>query len=40
MTAYHRERNLFSRKTYDRTCGYASDLRPMTHEALARRGLA
>lgn len=39
MRAYHRERNAFSRKTYERTCRYATDLQPMTREALVRRGL-
>ena len=39
MRAYHRERNGFSQKTYHRTCRYGLDLRPMTHEALQRRGL-
>ena len=39
MQAYHQARNDFSRKTYERTCRYAQDLRPMTREALARRGL-
>jgi len=39
MRAYHRERNEFSLKTYRRTCAFATDLRPMTREALQRRGL-
>lgn len=39
MNAYHRARNDFSRKTYDRTCTFGRDLRPMTHKALVRRGL-
>jgi 2-polyprenyl-6-methoxyphenol hydroxylase-like FAD-dependent oxidoreductase len=39
MQAYHQARNEFSRRSYDRTCRYAVDLRPMTQEALARRGL-
>ena len=39
MRAYHLERNEFSYKTYQRTCAYAADLRPMTREALLRRGL-
>jgi 2-polyprenyl-6-methoxyphenol hydroxylase-like FAD-dependent oxidoreductase len=39
MRAYHEERNAFSDKTYRRTCAFASDLRPMTREALLRRGL-
>ncbi|HET7011246.1 MAG TPA: NAD(P)/FAD-dependent oxidoreductase [Anaerolineales bacterium] len=40
MQQYHRDRNEFSLKTYQRTCKYAEDLRPMTREALQRRGLA
>jgi flavin-dependent dehydrogenase len=39
MREYHRERNEFSQKTYRRTCQYGPDLRPMTHEALQRRGI-
>ena len=39
MQAYHLERNEFSVKTYRRTCRYSVDLRPMTREALQRRGL-
>ena len=39
MGEYHRERNEFSMKTYHRTCRYSLDLRPMTREALQRRGL-
>jgi 2-polyprenyl-6-methoxyphenol hydroxylase-like FAD-dependent oxidoreductase len=39
MGVYHRERNEFSQKAYHRTCKYGLDLRPMTHEALQRRGL-
>jgi 2-polyprenyl-6-methoxyphenol hydroxylase-like FAD-dependent oxidoreductase len=40
LQAYHRERNEFSLKTFRRTCTYAADFRPMTSEALQRRGLA
>ena len=40
MRAFHEDRNRFSEKTYRRTCDYAIDLRPMTREALKRRGLA
>ena len=40
MRAYHQERNEFSQKTYKRTCLYSVDLRPMTREALQRRGLS
>jgi 2-polyprenyl-6-methoxyphenol hydroxylase-like FAD-dependent oxidoreductase len=40
MNAYHQQRNDFSRKTYLRTCEFGRDLRPMTLEALQRRGLA
>jgi len=39
MQAYHRERNEFSEKTYRRTTTFAADLRPMTREALLKRGL-
>lgn len=39
MHAYHEGRNEFSRKTYERTCSFGRDLRPMTRKALARRGL-
>jgi len=39
MKAYHFARNDFSVKTYQRTCKFSVDLRPMTNEALRRRGL-
>jgi len=39
MTGYHKARNEFSLKTFNRTCKYSVDFRPMTHEALLRRGL-
>ena len=39
MQAYHRERKEFSLKTYQRTCKFSVDLRPMTRAALERRGL-
>jgi 2-polyprenyl-6-methoxyphenol hydroxylase-like FAD-dependent oxidoreductase len=39
MQAYHHDRNTFSRKTYERTCRFSRDLRPMTRAALAKRGL-
>ena len=39
MTAYHKARNEFSLKTYNRTCKFSVDFRPMTTEALRRRGL-
>lgn len=39
MKAYHRDRNEFSLKTYQRTCNHGVDLRPMTRAALERRGL-
>ena len=39
LTNYHRERNRFSQKTYRRTSNFASDLRPMTQAALAKRDL-
>lgn len=38
MRAYHRERNDFSVKTYQRTCNFSVDLRTMTKAALKRRG--
>ena len=37
---YHDQARKWSEKTYRRTCKYAADLRPMTHAALQRRGLA
>jgi 2-polyprenyl-6-methoxyphenol hydroxylase-like FAD-dependent oxidoreductase len=40
MAAYHSARNEFSLKTFQRTCKYSVDFRPMTNEALKRRGLA
>jgi len=40
MTAYHTARNDFSLKTFQRTCKFSVDFRPMTNEALKRRGLA
>ena len=39
MQAYHQSRNDYSLKTYDRTCKFSVDLRPMTRAALERRGL-
>ena len=39
MQTYHRERNAWSRKTFDRTSKFAGDLRPMTRAALMRRSL-
>lgn len=39
MNEYHRARNEFSYKTYQRTCTFGRDLRPMTRKALERRGL-
>jgi len=39
MQTYHRARNEFSLKTYQRTCKFGYDLRPMTRAALERRGL-
>lgn len=39
MQAYHRQRNEFSLKTFERTCTFSRDLRPMTRAALGRRGL-
>jgi len=40
MSAYHNARNEFSLKTFQRTCKFSVDFRPMTNEALKRRGLA
>lgn len=40
MVQYHHRRNAFSLKAYQRTTSFASDLRPMTRSALARRGLS
>jgi len=40
MASYHTARNEFSLKTFQRTCKYSVDFRPMTNEALKRRGLA
>jgi flavin-dependent dehydrogenase len=39
MGTYHKRRNEFSSKTFERTCKAAPDFRPMTHAALKRRGL-
>lgn len=39
MQTYHEGRNEFSLKTYQRTCKFSVDLRPMTKAALERRGL-
>lgn len=39
MRAYHHDRNTFSKKTYERTCTFSRDLRPMTRAALDKRGL-
>ena len=39
MHGYREKRNQFSTATYDRTCRFAKDFRPMTHAALKRRGL-
>lgn len=39
MSAYHKARNEFSLKTFNRTCKNSVDFRPMTNEALKRRGL-
>jgi 2-polyprenyl-6-methoxyphenol hydroxylase-like FAD-dependent oxidoreductase len=39
MHAYHTDRNEFSLKTYQRTCKFSVDFRPMTSAALAKRGL-
>ncbi|MBI4417247.1 MAG: FAD-dependent monooxygenase [Ignavibacteriales bacterium] len=39
MADYHRRRNEFSIKTYERTCSFARDLRLLTIPALKKRGL-
>lgn len=39
MQSYHKDRNEFSLKTYERTCTFSRDLRPMTRAALESRGL-
>jgi flavin-dependent dehydrogenase len=39
MQGYHHAKNEFSQRTYQRTCTFSRDLRPMTHKALQRRGL-
>lgn len=38
MREYNRRRHEFSDKTFERTCTYARDFRPMTEAALQRRG--
>jgi flavin-dependent dehydrogenase len=39
MAEYHRRRDGFTAKTYDRTCRYARDLTVLTRGALLKRGL-
>jgi len=39
MRSYHQDRNDFSLKTFERTCTFSRDLRPMTRAALESRGL-
>ena len=39
MAEYHRRRDEFTGKTYDRTCAYGRDLRALTRGALVKRGL-
>jgi len=39
MSDFHAQARQWSEKTYRRTSTYAADLRPMTHAALARRGM-
>ena len=39
MAEYNRKRHEFSDKTFERTCTFARDLRPMTEAALKKRGL-
>lgn len=38
MDEFHAARNAFTEKAYTRTSTYATDLRPMTHAAIERRG--
>ena len=40
LSTHFQARNEFSEKTFRRTCALSRDLRPMTREALKRRGLA
>jgi flavin-dependent dehydrogenase len=40
MRDYHSARNDFSSKTFQRTCKFSVDFRPMTNEALRKRGLS
>jgi 2-polyprenyl-6-methoxyphenol hydroxylase-like FAD-dependent oxidoreductase len=39
MAEFNRKRHEFSDKTFDRTCTYARDFRPMTDAALKKRGI-
>jgi flavin-dependent dehydrogenase len=39
MQEYNRRRHEFSDKTFERTCAFARDFRPMTQAALKKRGL-
>jgi flavin-dependent dehydrogenase len=39
MQQYHKERNEYSLKAFQRTCKFSADLRPMTRAALENRGL-
>jgi flavin-dependent dehydrogenase len=39
MREYNRRRHEFSDKTFERTCTFARDFRPMTEAALKKRGL-
>jgi 2-polyprenyl-6-methoxyphenol hydroxylase-like FAD-dependent oxidoreductase len=39
MTGYHQARNEFSRRAYRQTSTFCEDFRPMTRQALERRGL-
>lgn len=39
MRGYHKARNEFSLKTFERTCKFGRDLRPMSRAALESRGL-
>lgn len=39
LSGYHKRRNEFSVKTYERTCQFARDLRQLTQPALKKRGL-
>ena len=39
MNEFNRQRHEFSDKTFERTCTFSRDLRPMTKAALKKRGI-